>query len=126
MLTLNWNVIAPSMKRIGRGWRVILWFLAIGWIPVALETSLNYLFHIEDRLNETAILIVPYMMFITLPLTCLAGLILLYKTTIGLSQLARVTSARDVECATKDGPCRSSDVLGTPERPSQSCRHNGA
>lgn len=72
------------MKRIGRGWRVILWFLAIGWIPVALETWLNYLFNIEDRFYDTAIIIIPYIVVITLPLTCIAGLIFLYKVTIRL------------------------------------------
>jgi hypothetical protein len=74
------------MKRIGRSWKVMLCALAIGWIPVGLEVSLNYLFHVEDRFFESSILIVPYMMFLTWPLTCLSALILLYKVTIGLGR----------------------------------------
>lgn len=67
------------MKRIGLAWRVILWLLAIGWIPVAAEVLLNYLFRIEERFSQYTIIIIPYMEFITGPLTCLAALIALYK-----------------------------------------------
>ena len=67
------------MNRIGLGWRIVLWLLAIGWIPVAAETSLNFLFHIEERFYEYAIVIIPYMEFITLPLTFLATLVALFK-----------------------------------------------
>ena len=66
------------MKRIELAWRVVAWLLSIGWVPVAAEVSLNYLFHIEERFEPT-ILIIPYMEFITGPLTCLAALIALYR-----------------------------------------------
>lgn len=65
---------------------MVAWLLSIGWIPVAAEMSLNYFFHIEQRF-EAAILVIPYMEFITMPLTFVAALITLYKgvkATIGL------------------------------------------
>jgi hypothetical protein len=76
------------MKRLGLAWRVVAWLLAIGWIPVAAEVSLNYLFRIEERFEPT-ILIIPYMEFITGPLTCLAALIALYKGAKAVIELLR-------------------------------------
>jgi hypothetical protein len=66
------------MKSTGRVWRIIGWLLAIGWVPVAAEMSLNFLFRIEQR-SQYTILIIPYIEFITLPLTFLAVLTALYK-----------------------------------------------
>lgn len=65
-------------KRVGLAWRMVVWLLLIGWIPVAVEVSLNYLFQIEDRFPST-ILIIPYMEFVTMPFTLLAALLALYK-----------------------------------------------
>ena len=67
------------MKRIGLGWRIVLWLLAIGCIPVVAEASLNFLFRIDERFYEYAIVVIPFMEFITLPLTFLAVLVALFK-----------------------------------------------
>ena len=69
------------MKRIGVAWRVVVWLLAIGWIPVAAEVLLNRLFHIEERFYQYAILVIPYMLFISLPFTFVAVLVALFKAT---------------------------------------------
>ncbi len=50
------------------------------------EVSLNHFFHLEERF-EPAILIIPYMEFVTGPLTCVAALTILYtglKATVRL------------------------------------------
>ena len=67
------------MKRIGVAWRVVVWLLAIGWIPVAAEVLLNRLFHIEERFYQYAILVIPYMLSISLPFTFVAVLVALFK-----------------------------------------------
>ena len=66
------------MKRPGIAWRIVGWLLLIAWLPVIVEVCCNYLFRIEERFPST-ILVIPYMEFITAPLTCLAALLLLYK-----------------------------------------------
>jgi len=76
------------VKRVGLAWRAVLWLMVIGWVPVAAEVTLNSLFHIEERF-EYVILVIPYMEFITVPLTGVAFLISLYKgakAAIGLLQ----------------------------------------
>lgn len=50
------------------------------------EVSLNSLFHIEEHFEAT-ILIIPWIEFITMPLTCLAFLIALYKGVKALTDL---------------------------------------
>lgn len=67
-----------AKERIGLAWRIVVWLLAISWIPVAAEVTLNFLFHIEQHFEST-ILIIPYIEFITLPLTFLAVLVALFK-----------------------------------------------
>lgn len=69
------------MKRIGVAWRVVVWLLAIGWIPVAADALLNRVFHIDERFYEYAILVIPYMEFISLPLTILAVVVALFTAT---------------------------------------------
>jgi hypothetical protein len=66
------------MKRVGLSWRVILWLLAIGWMPAAIEVALNYFFRIDGRF-QSAILFLVYYEAVTAPLTCIVILILLYK-----------------------------------------------
>jgi hypothetical protein len=75
-------------KRVGLAWRIVAWLLFIGWIPVAVEVSLNYFFQIEDRFPST-ILIIPYMEFVTMPFTLLAALLVLYK---GVKGTLRITT----------------------------------
>lgn len=73
-------VIAHTTKRKGRTWRVALWMLCIAWIPVIVGGVADSLFHLSQR-NYNAILWgIPYIEFITLPLTVLAILMVLYKT----------------------------------------------
>ena len=68
------------MKRMGLAWRAVAWLLSIGWVPVIVEVICNSLFHLEQRANwNWLILIIPYMEFITMPLTFLAALIALYR-----------------------------------------------
>lgn len=74
------------MKRIGLAWRVVVWLISIGWTPVVLEEFFEGLFHLPQRSNDITILIIPYMEFVTAPLTCIAALVALYrgaKATIG-------------------------------------------
>jgi len=62
--------------------------MATGWIPVATEVSLNFLFPIEEHFAST-ILIMPYIEFITLHLTFLAVPVPLFNAanaTLRLSQ----------------------------------------
>ena len=66
------------MNRIGLARRIVLWLLAIGWIPVAAEVSLKSLFPIEGHFEST-IPIIRYLEFIALPLTFLALLAVLDK-----------------------------------------------
>ena len=75
-------------KRMGLAWRIVALLLFIGWIPVAMEVSLNYLFQIEDRFPST-ILIIPYMKFVSIPFTLLTALLVLYK---GVKGTLRVTT----------------------------------
>ena len=68
------------MKRIGLAWRIVVWMLAIGWIPVIVEELLDSLFHLYQRnCCDFLILIIPYIEFITLPLTFVAVLVALFK-----------------------------------------------
>jgi hypothetical protein len=69
------------MKRMGLAWRVIVWMLSIGWIPVVLGEFCDRLFHISQRVSgeDPTLLIIPYIEFITAPLTLTAALIALYK-----------------------------------------------
>ena len=83
------------MKRIGVAWRVVVWLLAIGWIPVAAEVLLNRLFHIEERFYQYAILVIPYMLFISLPFTFVAVLVALFKAanaTVRLFQNNKISN----------------------------------
>ena len=67
------------MARIGRAWWLVRWMLLIAWIPVLIETGCAYVFpHFEERFPST-ILIIPYVEFITMPLTILAAVGALYK-----------------------------------------------
>jgi len=78
------------MKRIGIAWRVVLSLLSIAWIPVVLEEFFEGLFHLSQRwANDPFILIIPYIEFITLPLTCLALLIALYKGAKAITEFMR-------------------------------------
>ena len=68
------------MKRSDLHWRMVVWMLAIGWIPVIAEELLDSLFHLSQRnCCDILILIIPYIEFITLPLTFLAVLAALFK-----------------------------------------------
>ena len=59
---------------------MVLWMLAIGWIPVIVEDMLDSLFHLSQRnCCDIVIFIIPYIYFITLPLTLLAVLVALFK-----------------------------------------------
>jgi len=79
------------MGRLAMGWRVVWWMLLAGWIPVLLEAGCSFVFpHFEDRFPST-ILIIPYMEFITMPLTVLAAVIMLYKATVAGIRLCRRT-----------------------------------
>jgi hypothetical protein len=69
------------MKPIGVAWRVTLWLLCIGWIPVIVGELCDRLFHFSQRSLEPIILVIPYFEFITAPLTLVAALIVLYKAT---------------------------------------------
>ena len=71
---------------VGLAWSMVVWLLSIGWIPVAVEMCLSYLFQIEDRFPST-LLIIPYMEFVTVPFTFLAALIALYKGVKGTLRL---------------------------------------
>ena len=82
------SMTTADTKRMGLAWRIVAWLLLIGWIPVAVEVSLNYLFQIEDRFPST-ILIIPYMEFVAMPFTLLAALLVLYK---GVKGTLRVTT----------------------------------
>jgi hypothetical protein len=82
------------LKRIALGWRLALWFLAIGWTPVAAEVFLDYLFGIEARFKP-AILIIPYIWFITGPLSCLAMTIVLFKGAKAARGLLRHIHQKD-------------------------------
>jgi len=56
------------MKSIGLAWRMVVWMLAIGWIPVIVEELLDSLFHLSQRnCCDILILIILYIYFITLP-----------------------------------------------------------
>jgi hypothetical protein len=75
------------MKRLGTAWRIVLGILLVAWIPVLIEGSCEYVIpHFADRFPST-ILIIPYMEFITMPLTLLAAVIALFK--IGRSLFLR-------------------------------------
>jgi hypothetical protein len=67
------------MKHARTAWRIVGWLLLIAWPPVLIELCVDYLFHIEKEFPSIFFLIIPYMEFITVPLTCLAGLIALWK-----------------------------------------------
>lgn len=73
---------------------MVLWLLAIGWIPVAAEVFLNYLFRIEEHF-ESVILIIPYMEFLTGPLTFLALFICLFKGAKAARRLLRHIHQKD-------------------------------
>jgi hypothetical protein len=76
------------MKRTGLAWRVVAWLLFTAWVPVGGEMSLNFFFHIEQRFEAT-ILIIPYMEFVTGPLSLVAVLIVLYKGARAIIRLLR-------------------------------------
>lgn len=61
------------------GWRVVKWALLLAWTPVLLETGCTYLIpRFEERVPAT-ILVIPYLEFVTMPLTVAVILITLYK-----------------------------------------------
>jgi hypothetical protein len=71
-----------AMKRIGLAWRVIGWLLCIAWAPVFVDELLETVFHFAQgtrTYDAVFIWIIPYMEFITLPLTFLAVLAFLFK-----------------------------------------------
>jgi len=79
------------MKPVGLAWRVLLWLLSIAWVPVLIEDFFDRLFHLSQRLRDPSLLllVIPYLEFITAPLTIVAAVIALYKgakTVIGLHQ----------------------------------------
>jgi hypothetical protein len=78
-----------GMKRIGLAWRVSVWLLSIGWIPVLAGEFCDRLFHLSQRSLEPIILIIPYFEFITAPLTLVAALIALYKGAKATIRLSR-------------------------------------
>jgi len=73
------------MKRSGLAWRVTAWLLCIAWIPVIVEGLLDSSFHLSQRDYNSLALIIPYIEFITIPLTFLAILIALYKAVKAIS-----------------------------------------
>jgi hypothetical protein len=67
-----------GVKHAGTAWGIVGWLLLVAWLPVIVEVCCNYLFRVEERF-PTTILVIPYMEFITAPLTRLAALLVLYK-----------------------------------------------
>jgi hypothetical protein len=60
-------------------WRLVRWVLLLAWVPVLLEAGCAYVFpQFEERFPST-ILVIPYMEFITMPLTVLGIGLALYK-----------------------------------------------
>jgi hypothetical protein len=80
------------MKTKAIGWRIAGWLLLVAWLPVLIEVFCNYLFHVEERFPST-ILVIPYLEFVTGPLTCLAAVIGLYK---GLRSAVRSFRTRKI------------------------------
>jgi hypothetical protein len=75
------------MKRIGLAWRVIAWLICVAWIPVIVGGFLDSWFHLYDRGYNAILWGIPYIEFITIPLTFLAILMALYKAVKGVSAL---------------------------------------
>jgi hypothetical protein len=68
------------MKRMALAWRAVAWLLSIGWVPVIVEDICDSLFHLSQRAGwDWLIIIIPYIEFITIPLTLLAALIAVYR-----------------------------------------------
>ena len=76
------------MKRMGLAWRLVAWLLCIAWMPVVVEMLLNHFFHVEERIEAT-ILVIPYLEFVTGPLTCFAALIGIFKGAKATASLLR-------------------------------------
>lgn len=67
------------MKRTGLAWRIVVWMLSIAWIPVIIDGLLDSLFRLSQRGYYALFWIIPYIEFISIPLTLLASLIAVYK-----------------------------------------------
>lgn len=70
---------SSEMKRTGLAWRVSAWLLCVAWIPVIVEGLLDSLFHLSQRDYNAVLWTIPYIEFITIPLTFLATLMPVYK-----------------------------------------------
>lgn len=64
-----------------------MWLLSIAWVPVVLDEFLEEVLHPSRWANNPFIWIIPYIVFITMPLTCLALLIALYKGVKAITDL---------------------------------------